>query len=161
MARTPKNQADTPDAAEEPSFQDTETSDETHDGTGQPQAAADADAAPAGADARDPLDAPLGDTDGTATPEQPAAARATRAASNLSPTAPEPPTRAVVGAPDLSDMDPRFGKAHDLAERGLSFASVNDLAKAVLLMLDMQRSPDAGGSDIAQALARGEEPTLL
>ncbi len=91
-----------------------------------------------------------------ATPNQPALGDATTAASSLVPNAPASPGNAV-GPVEASD--PRVAMAHDLASRGLSFASVNDLAKAVLLMLDLHVNPSGGA--ILDAINNGETPTLL
>ncbi len=98
---------------------------------------------------------PTEQTTQSATPNQPALGEATTAASALVPNAPAAPTD--LEAPQ--SPDPRLGMAHDFASRGLSYASVNDLAKAVLLMLDLHANP--GKSDILDAIEAGEVPTLL
>jgi hypothetical protein len=61
----------------------------------------------------------------------------------------------------IGDLDARLHVALGLAKQGLSFASINDLAKAVLLMLDVHTTPDPAKSLLAMAAARGEEPSLL
>lgn len=105
-----------------------------------------------------------------ATPEPVPLAHATRAASVAHPSAPESPT---VALEDKSEhavkererqrdaTDARLVLAHDLAKRGLAYASVNDLAKAVLLMLDVHHTAEPGKSDIGKAADRGEPPALL
>lgn len=89
------------------------------------------------------------------------AAHATRAASTVDTTTPEPPTAILENPPPAKGLDPRLALAHDLARRGLSFASVNDVAKAVLLMLDVHTYQDHTTSVIGKAAAKGEAPTLL
>lgn len=123
------------------------------------------------------------------TPDEVARAAAIRAASDpTKPNAPEAPSTAALDyvppAPDPSaatedaahaatneqaedgihkesGLDARLHMAHGLARRGLAFASINDLAKAVLLMLDMHRTPKPADSPVAIAAARGEGPPLL
>lgn len=129
------------------------------------------------------------------TAEQVATAAGIRAASALTPNAPEPPDTTAVdinaallaqansapqAASDSKDqqtsasediaetatgliegLDARLHVALGLARRGLSFASINDLAKAVLLMLDVHTTPNPAKSPLANAAAKGEEPALL
>jgi hypothetical protein len=61
----------------------------------------------------------------------------------------------------IDNIDARLHMALELARRGLSYASINDLAKAVLLMLDIHREPAPHASPLAVAAARGEAPSLL
>lgn len=61
----------------------------------------------------------------------------------------------------IDGQDARMSMAVDLAQRGLAFASVNDLAKAVVLIIDIMKIAKPGDSDIAKAAAAGEAPALL
>jgi hypothetical protein len=65
------------------------------------------------------------------------------------------------GLHPVSGLDARLHSALDLARRGLAYASVNDLAKAVLLMLDMHQTPTPKDSPVAVAVAKNEAPALL
>lgn len=77
--------------------------------------------------------------------------------------APAAPTEeaSTTGLHPDSGIDARLHLAQDLAKRGLTFASVNDLAKAVVLLVDLLTTPTPGDSPIAVAAARGEVPALL
>lgn len=118
-------------------------------------------------------------------------AEGTRAASVITPNAPPPPTdslpsveeqraldeqaaadanaRAEADEADKpedgihpeSGIDARLHMALDLAKRALSFGLINDLSKAVLLILDIHSTPEPHASPVAVAAARGEEPALL
>lgn len=88
-------------------------------------------------------------------------AHATRAASTTATDTPDPPTAILDNPAPPKGLDPRLELAHDLARRGLAWASVNDLAKAVLLLLDVATYTDPKKSPVGQAAARGEAPNLL
>lgn len=74
---------------------------------------------------------------------------------------PSTPDLPFMGEPMAADSDPRVVLARDLARRGTSYGSVNDLGKAVLLLLDYIVQNDATQTPIGRDASAGKPPSLL